>query len=78
MRELLLNVFHTSDLHFGEESIVKDFHFPGQFEDYFSCLKDTVYEPAPTSLVTGATPHDSPLTKTSDLIVVVSIVRVPI
>ena len=44
MRELLLNVFHTSDLHFGEKSIAKDFHFPGQFEDYFSFLKDTIYD----------------------------------
>ena len=44
MREISLKVFHTSDLHFGAKSIIKDLHFPGQFEDYFSYLKDEIYD----------------------------------
>ncbi len=42
MRDIILKIFHTSDLHFGLKSMAHDIKVSGLFEDYFSYLKKTI------------------------------------
>jgi len=44
MKDLSFNIFHTSDLHFGEKSIANDSIFPEAFESFFSLLMEVIEE----------------------------------
>lgn len=42
INDIIYNIIHISDLHFGDNSIAKESDFRTSFQDFYSLLKDTI------------------------------------